>query len=196
MPNRTVMFCVAHSSAAVGAVNDAALLNEYTVSLRASLAAVRSLAGEVPVEFFDCGPIKNAKDYLAAKVAKVNACSPALVVEIHCNSSDFSNADYSEVIYHRNSVPGAEAASVVAASLAEGFTLGHHKHWQQRGARPNTEEHDKHLFYFLEKTNAPALIIEGVFISNDEQARWLVGGGQEAYGLLVAEGVRKYMRPR
>ncbi len=192
--NRTVMFCVAHSATNVGSRNDDLLLQEYMVSLRASLAAVRSLAGIVPVEFFDVGPIANQSEYLQAKAAKINSCKPSLAIELHCNSDKSGRASYGEVIHYPGSEIGHAAGTAIATAIATGLKLTHKKDWQQRGARANSVEKDKHMFYLLTETRVPVLIVEGFFISNHDQARWLVEGGQEAYGVMVADGVRDYIK--
>lgn len=191
MPNRPILFSVAHSSAAPGAEAKDQILTEYMVSLRASLAAVRNLAGDFAVEFLDVGALKQ-NEYDDAKIDAVNRCQPKLAIEIHCNAAA-TQASYGEVLHHRESLPGKEASSVIARTLAEGFTQGQHRMWLSRGARANTVEKDKHLMFFLERTKVPSIIIEGLFISNDEQAAWLANGGSEAYGLLVAEGVRRWL---
>ncbi len=191
MPNRPILFSVAHSSAASGVYAADELLSEYTVSKRASLAALRNLAGEVPVELLDVGPFPQSV-YDDLKVDAVNRCKPRLAIEIHCNGGP-PGASYGEVIHHRLSKPGAEAAAVVSRTIADGFQKGEHRLWRSHGGRPNTVEYDKHLMFFLERTDVPAIIVEGLFLSNPQQASWLARGGCEAYGLLVAEGVRRWL---
>jgi N-acetylmuramoyl-L-alanine amidase len=167
------------------------ILSEYMVSLRATLAAFRNLSGEVPVEMFDVGPFKHS-EYDDLKVEAVNRCKPKLAIEIHCNGGPPAR-NYGEVIYHRKSAEGMHAAQDIAQALKDGFSDRHK--WPNRGARVNTIAEDNHLMFFLERTNVPAVIVEGLFLSNLEQAAWLAGdGGCEAYGLLVAEGVRKWLK--
>ncbi len=192
MIDRPILFSVAHSSVDSPIAPDG-ILTEYMVSLRATLAAVRNLAGEVPVEMFDVGPFKRSQ-YDDLKVNAVNCCKPALAIEIHCNGGPPAR-NYGEVIYHRKSASGMNAAHAISKVLADGFANGHHKAWPSRGARQNTVAEDKHLMFFLELTHVPAVIVEGVFLSNPEQAAWLAGdGGCEAYGLLVAAGVRAWLK--
>lgn len=194
MPDRPIAFSVAHSSVASGArAPSNFILTEYEVSLRASLAAFQDLAGDFPCMLYDCGPFQ-AGSYDSMKVEAINGSKTRLAIEIHCNASDNPGASYGEVVHHKLSIPGMQAAAVIARTLGEGFKQGHHKMWRNRGARPNSIEQDKHLFFFLEKTTVPALIVEGLFISNPEQAAWLASdGGAEAYGYLVAEGVRRWL---
>lgn len=190
-----IVFSIAHSSASPGAKAKAILLDEYSVSLRASLAAFQDLCGDFPCMLYDCGPFPPAR-YADLKVAQMNASKAKLAVEIHCNASDNESASYSEVIHHAQSIPGIGAASAIATALSDGFR-GRHKMWRSRGARANTVQHDGHKMFFLERTMVPAVIVEGLFISHGEQAAWLASdGGAEAYGLLVAEGIRQWLGGR
>jgi N-acetylmuramoyl-L-alanine amidase len=193
MIDRPILFSVAHSSKASGARSPDGLLSEYMLSLRATLAAIRNLAGEIPVEFLDVGPLRPG-DYVTAKVNAVNRCAPALAVEIHANAAEKNpRANYGEVIHHRSSVEGKRAAALVCKALSAGYAKGNHQHWPVRGARANSIEKDRHPLFFLELTKVPAVIVEGVFLSNLEQAAWLQSdGGPEAYGLLVAAGLRRW----
>lgn len=198
MPHRPIVFSVAHSSAAKGAAFQSAPdaevhlgIDEYFVSKRASEAAYNALAGDFPCALFDCGPLAPS-DYDDAKVAAVNGLGARLAIELHCNASSNPGMRYSEVIYCAESLPGAEAAAVVARALAEGFQERHYL-WPQRGARANSVAQDGHKLFFLARTVVPAIVVEGLFISNPEQAAWLADGGAEAYGLLVAEGVRRWL---
>jgi hypothetical protein len=192
MPTRAIMFSVAHSSAARGARAQKIALDEYAVSRRASEAAFDVLAGDHACMLFDVGPF-GVSGYDDAKVAAVNGLMPRLAVEIHCNASNNAGANYGEVIHHKLSEPGAQAAAVIARTLSEGFRDSTHKIWRNRGARPNTVEQDGHKMFFLERTKAPAIIVEGLFISNEEQAAWLATGGDVVYGLLVAEGIKRWL---
>lgn len=161
-------------------------------SLRATLAAVRNLAGFVGVEMLDVGPLP-LKEYDDEKVNRINQCNPSLAIEIHCNGGP-PDRKYSEVIHHRNSAEGARAAEAIAGSIAKDFADKHGKSWPSRGARVNTVREDKHLMFFLERVKVPSVIVEGLFISNQEQAAWLSGdGGCEKYGLAVADGVRLWL---
>lgn len=182
----SILISVAHSSAAVGAVNSQGTLTEYYVSLRASEALWRSLSGEFECELYDCGPLKPA-DYSEKKIAKINSCHPQLAIELHCNAGP-PGAQYSEVIYASDKSPAKAAAIIIADSVGEGFAKGNHGKWPRHGARVD----DRDLF-FLQKTNVPSLIVEGLFISNDEQASWLATGGCESYGILVAAGIKRWL---
>lgn len=192
---KSVLISVAHSSVAPGAVNVMHTANEHLISLRASIAAFRTLTGTCSVELFDCGPL-TAREYSAAKVDRVNGCRPDLAVEIHLNAG---GGRYSEVIHHRSSAVGAAAASAIAGALADGlrprFSTAE---LETRGARPNSIEKDKHMFFFLERTVVSAVIVEGLFIDRESHVRWLLGAdggaaGAEVYGTIVAHGIKRWL---
>lgn len=187
---KTILISVAHSSKAVGASHPDKTPCEYEVSKRASMILFRHLAGEYAVELFDCGAL-SAQDYDDAKVARVNTCKPSLAIELHCNAATDQRANYSETIYARHSTAKA-AAEHIATALADGYTAEKLK-WRNRGAR----EDDRGLF-FLQRTIVPCVIVEGMFISNDEAKHWLVTGnsitGQEKYGTFVADGIKRWLK--
>jgi len=183
----SILISVAHSAKAQGAVCSDGTLTEYYVSLRASESCWRSLSGEFEVELYDAGPL-TLGEYAEKKVARVNQCRPDLAIEIHCNAGP-PGAQYSEVIYANDQSPARGAAIHITDALAAGFAKGHHKSWPKHGARAD----DRGLF-FLQKTSVPCLIVEGLFISNQEQANWLSTGGADAYGILVATGIKRWLR--
>lgn len=185
----SVLISVAHSSKSVGAVNVDSALTEYLVSLRASLACFRALAGEVAGELYDCGPLKQT-DYDDAKIARVNTCMPDLAIELHCNAGP-PGASYSEVIYASDASQARTPALLIADELKIGMASVPGVKSPSHGARSD----DRGLF-FLQKTKVPALIVEGLFISNPCQARWLANGGAEKYGVMVADGIKRWIKSR
>lgn len=195
-----VIISVAHSSVARGAHNKKINISEYDVSKKASLSCFQYLQdNEVPCVLFDVGPW-SADSYLIRKPQLVNAVAETsfsvfeghddaeLVVEIHCNGSDEESAKYNEVLYVSES--GKKAAESVCRSIANGFlSSGRHVNWPSRGAVKSVVG-----LAMLYKTKCPAIIAEGVFITNNEQAEWLKNGGSEAYGMLVAEGILNWKK--
>ncbi len=187
----SVLISVAHSAASVGAVNDKAMLQEYLVSQRASIACYRSLSGEFAVELFDVGKVASP-DYAKLKVDRVNTCKPALAVELHCNAGPEVRC-YSEVIFDNHESLAVIPGRLIAESLADGFKSAGFD-WPSRGARMNTVAEDGHRMFFLRDTHVPSLIIEGLFITHPLQAKWLVDTGAEEYGVLVANGIKRWLR--
>lgn len=183
----SVLISVAHSAKSVGAVSSDGTLTEYLVSLRASLACFRSLSGEFAVELLDCGPLKSS-EYDDAKLSRVNTCAPELALEIHCNAGP-PGAQYHEVIYASKSSPAKAPAEIIAQHLSKGLNSATGVYSPSHGARV-----DNRGLFFLQKTLVPALIIEGLFISNKEHALWLANGGAEQYGVMVAQGIKQWLK--
>ncbi len=183
-----IVLSVAHTKLAQGA-KTAGGLYEYEMSQRASRAAFDVLyTANIPAAMFEVGYFTRegcmpAKQLMPSRLA-------AMCVEIHFNASgENPKANYSEVIHHPASKAGAVCAMLVSASLSEGFTKGNHK-WGNHGPRP-----DGSLFFL--KGAQPAIIVEGLFGSNAEQAAFLeTSGGPEAYGMLVAEGLKSWWQKR
>lgn len=191
---RAVVLSVAHSHRARGSSNERFAVNEYDVSVRATDAALGVLRQrDCPVVVLDAGdnPVSRYDDI---KVEAINALNPSLAVEIHCNSNEDKRARYGEVIHHPRSPYGMRAAVTIGDELRD--ALGNTKHlWPWHGARAWALEKDVHRDFFLDRTNCPSVIVEGLFISNDEQAEWLASpGGAEAYGMLVGEGVALFLQ--
>lgn len=178
-----IVLSVAHTKLAAGA-KTANGLYEYDIGKVASRAAFESLyAASIPcalveVGYFTREGCMGVKQQLPTKFAK-------LAVEIHCNASaESAKANYAETIYHPKSLVGKSAAEAISVAMAKGFG-GSHK-WPSNPARG-----DASLFFL--KGPTPSVIVEGLFVSNPEQAAWLeANGGPEAYGLLVAEGLKSW----
>ena len=194
MSMRMVALSIAHSSGARGAINQKVGVDEYEVSARATEAAASVLrAAGIPYCVIDASDTKPSV-YAEFKTAAINRINPLLAVEIHCNSAKDGAANYGEVIHHPASVQGGIASWAISHRLRDTFAHSTHK-WPWRGAREWSEQKDGHRFFFLSRTNCPAAIIEGGFLSNDEQARWFKSpGGAETYGYMVGEGIADYFK--
>lgn len=187
-----IIISVAHTKLAPGARTSppegVEQVYEYDVSKRASRACFEALClAQVPAMLVEAGWF--TRD--GAMAPKQKVCAPAtMAVEIHFNASaENPRANYSEVIHHPKSKTGLACATEVSSALAAGFLAGNHK-WSNRGPRG-----DGGLFFL--KAPFPAVIVEGLFGSNAEQAAFLASsGGPESYGMLVAEGLKKWWSKR
>jgi len=184
-----ITLSVAHTKLAPGAVTvGPGHIYEYDVSKRASRAAFEALyLAQVPCMLLEAGFFTRE----GCMVPKQRACAGAsLGVEMHFNSTaEGPRADYCEVIHHPASAAGKAAAEAVAAALGAGFMADKHK-WPNHGARA-----DASLFFL--RSSFPGIIVEGMFGSNPEQAEFLESsGGPEAYGMLVAEGLKQWWSKR
>lgn len=184
----SAMIVVAHSSKSRGVSTLVANLDEYEVSKRASLAAMRNLMDDFETELFSIGAVLGGLAYMPRKVEKINGCAPAIALEIHCNGANNPKANYREVIYWPGSKRGKAAAEYIALALNIRFPS-----WPTCRARENAVASDLHWMYLLKNSKVPAVIVEGLFLSNPEQQQRMTQGGAEEYGLAVAEGVRNFL---
>lgn len=185
-----VLISVAHSKASQGAA--VAGETEWNFSIRASAACWAHLTSHgITSMLLECGDVPSPK-YVSVKMDTIAQVAPDLAVEIHLNAGP-SSANYGEVIYRLADESGKSAAEAIAHSLAGAFSLSHR--WPVKGARPNNKEQDGKMFFFLERTKASAVIVEGLFITNAEQREWLTSrNGAETYGYLVGAGIVQWMK--
>lgn len=186
---RAVVLSLAHSYRARGAANERYALNEFDVSVRATDAAAMVLRQHnCPVIVLDSADTPYPL-YAHVKTEAIRAINPSLAVEIHLNSSTDKRANYGEVIHRASDPVGLRAAVTISDHLRDALGASMHL-WPWHGAR----EDDRSLF-FLRDTNCPSVIVEGLFVSNDEQAAWLASpGGAEAYGALTGEGIALFLQ--
>lgn len=180
-----IVLSVCHTKLAYGATT-AHGLSEYEVGKKASRAAFELLhLAKIPCVLVEAGYFTR-EGAMAPKQRLIRDAT--LAVEIHCNANIDRSANYSEAIYHPASAPGKAAAEAIQAAVAAGMLAGNHGKWAVHKPRP-----DPGLFFL--KTKTPAVIVEGVFVSNVEQATFLESdGGPEAYGLIVAEGIKSWFQ--
>lgn len=178
-----IVLSVAHTKFAQGAVSHDKL-TEYEVSKTASRAAFEQLyTDQIPCALLELGRFSQID---SVKPKQRMPMTASMAVEMHCNANANTKANYAEVIYHPYAREGAACAEHITAALRKGFGASNHSAWKVKDPRA-----DGNLFFL--RGAAPAVIVEGVFISNVEQANWLrTNGGAEAYGLLVAEGLREW----
>lgn len=183
-----IVLSVAHTKRARGAHTSGGLY-EYEMSQRASRAAFDSLYDSgIPAAIFEVGYF--TREECMGPKQRMPSAFAQLAVEIHFNASDDARANYFEVIHHPSSTQGKKAANEVVLALASGYAAGHHVKWPNKGTRS-----DGSLFFL--KGPTPSVIVEGLFGSNAEQAAFLEStGGPEAYGLLVAEGLKTWWKKR
>ncbi len=115
------------------------------------------------------GEINKSDNYLAEQVAIANKAKYDLVVQIHFNAGGGTGT---ETLYKTTS--GKKYAEQVTKSLG--------KMYKQRGAKQRTD------LYWLNKTNAPAVLIETCFVdSKADTDKYL---SNKAYtAKLIAEGI-------
>lgn len=89
--------------------------------------------------------------------SEINKINPDIVIEVHLNSVDNDKVDGSEVLYWNTSTKGKNIASVIQKHLVLQLKLN------DRGLK-SIKLNDRGA-NLLRKTDAPAVIVEGFFIS-------------------------------
>jgi len=190
------MICIsiAHSSKFRGAANTLYGINEYEMSRQASRVCFEILADNgYACTLVDCGNL-NDTEYSIYKTKLINSMNPQpdLALEIHLNSSEDKSAHYGEVLYKETtkSYIAKTSADSICQYLKDGFT----KSINPLIYTDNGPIADERGLFFLDKIHCPSIIVEGLFISNNEQADWLKNNGAQAYGALIANGILNWLR--
>lgn len=108
---------------------------------------------------------------------KENVSGATCFISIHCNSSASRKAHGVEVLYHPSSVKGLKMAKIMQEQLvmATGLT--------DRGIKARTDLH------VLNRTKAPAILIETAFISNQNE-ELMLKNHPELFAGAIWEGIK------
>lgn len=111
---------------------------------------------------------------LKARVEIINQKKPVLAVSIHQNSYPDESIHGAQVFYYAHSKEGESAAKIIQETL--------------RGIDPENRRQAKanDTYYMLKKTEAPVVIVECGFLSNQQEAVRLC---DEEYQIQVAQAV-------
>lgn len=187
-----ILISVGHSEKAKGASNNSVGVYEYDLCKKiASSAAEVIKNSEFKCEFFDIG---NVFPYHQKKVDFVNKhLDLALAIEFHLNSYSGKTANYSSCFFMGNNKDMASLSECILGNIKSGCS-GHGWNNIKSVGLPSAGYNIKR-YWFITETKCPAMIVEPLFISNDEQAEWLnTAGACEAVGMIIAEGILKWMR--
>lgn len=175
-----VFLGVGHGGKDPGAVG---ILTEKTVNLEMALAC-RDVLTRHGVEVM-LSRDRDTDDSLQSRIKKCNNFNPDLAIDIHNNAG---GGDGFEVYYHFKGGKSLELAQNIESEIK---SIGQNS----RGCKIKINR-DADYFGFIRETNAPAVIVEGVFVDNpndteiadtiDEQRRF---GIAYAHGILKTLGV-------
>lgn len=157
MNMKTIMIDVGHSLSSCGARSHD--LNEFEYNSAIAVALHAELTSRVITSFVTSRPNSSIAD----GVAFINQLDPSLIVSLHCNAYQDEHAKGAEILYWHTSKKSELAASLVASNLRPIVNGLRGKHGtvaifnkKQRG------------YLFLRSTNAPAVIVEPGFITNQK----------------------------
>lgn len=122
---------------------------------------------------------KDENDNVNAEVKECNAYDPDLAVDIHNNSG---GGDGFEAFYYSG---GGKSKTLASNIEKEVKKIGQNS----RGIKTKTYN-GKDYFAFIRDTNAPAVILEGVFVDNKKDAAQAdTLAEQKAFGVAYAKGI-------
>lgn len=127
--------------------------------------------------------LKSSKvEDLKARVNLLNETKPVLAVSIHQNSYPEESVHGAQVFYFTHSTEGERAAKVLQNALLEIDPENH------RQAKAND------TYYMLKKTEAPTVIVECGFLSNQKEAEQLCDNAyQKQVAQAIAKGITDYI---
>lgn len=131
----------------------------------------------------DDGSIADSKvEDLKKRVAIINQEKPVLAVSIHQNSYQTESIHGAQVFYYTHSEEGEAAAKIIQETLLSVDSEN------TRSAKAND------TYYLLKKTEAPVVIVECGFLSNQAEADLLITEEyQQKMAEAIAGGIQKYI---
>jgi N-acetylmuramoyl-L-alanine amidase len=148
---------VGHKPSSAGACNQTYRICEYEFnsnlidSIRTSLVDAIDPDGGIEI-------IKVYRDTYRGLPFEINKLNPDFVVSFHCNAFN-KKASGTETLYYRSSKRGEQIADIFQNNMVRALGL------PNRGIKPKGSE--DRGGYLLRYTNAPAVLIEPIFIDND-----------------------------
>jgi len=169
-----------HGGRDPGAVGRKLGLQEKVVTLDIA----RTVSDRLKEKGFPVVMSRNEDRYvpLGQRVQRFNSAGVKLVVSIHINSARLGEASYMSAFVVRRGGNAERAANILLPLLVK--EMG----WPNGGVR----EAD---FYILQRTTAPAVLLENGFISNGDQELALSQPGtRERLAGAIAEGIEAYWK--
>ncbi len=122
---------------------------------------------------------------LSERAAIANEAKVALFISLHINASANDKANGFEVFHHPNSVSGGLLASLVHKAVLPVSSL------KDRGVKANGG------LYVLRTTNAPSILVELGFVSNEDDASLLKADKwKDKVVEAMASGIKNYCKER
>lgn len=176
---KKIALVVGHSSRSKGAYNEDMNIHEYDLNkIEAQLTSdLLEKRGYDPYMIF--------RDTYATLPKKINELECDIIISFHHNSFSDKSANGTETLYYHRSQAGKVLASDIHRYIVS--ALG----FKDRGIQPKTSEDDGG--YLLKYTNAPCVILEPCFMSNNEELKEFLGK-QARYINAVCDAIDEYFR--
>ena len=125
---------------------------------------------------------KDENDPLTDEIRECNAFNPDLAVDVHNNAG---KGDGFEVFYH---FKGGTSLTLAENIEAEVKAIGQNS----RGCKTRMNSSGRDYYGFIRETKCPAVICEGCFVDNAEDAQIAnTAEEQRAFGVAYAKGILK-----
>lgn len=118
------------------------------------------------------------------RIDLINSSDATLAISIHQNSFTQESIKGAQVFYHAQSDEGRKLALIIQEELKKTLQDGNH-----RKAKANDN------YFMLKKTTIPLVIVECGYLSNREEAEFLVNEkSQDKVALAICNGLLEYLR--
>lgn len=186
-----ILLSIGHSSRVRGVCNKKYNLYEYDLCKKIVYAANEWLVSrKVPTYILD---VQEKYPYGSYKISVVRSLNPQVALEFHLNGSPSEEANYSSCFWWNGNHKIGRLAAHILKNLQSGFKS---LSWGDTKSVPlPCEGYDIERYWFVTETKkVPSMILEPLFLTNNEQAAWLsMPGSCEAVGLMIAEGVWSWL---
>lgn len=174
---KKVFIGVGHGGSDPGAVG---YIVEKDINLKIALACEKHLK-KAGVEV-KMSRTKDENDPVDEEVKECNSFNPDVAVDIHNNAG---GGDGFEAYYHYKGGVSLELANNIEAEVK---SIGQNS----RGCKFKLNASGRDYFAFIRNTKAPAVILEGCFVDNKNDAAQLDTDAEcESFGIAYAEGILK-----
>jgi len=182
-----ILLSVAHSASAKGAYNPAYSVSEYELSqiMTSSCKSILDI-NQIPCDVLDVGKMR---PYMSYKLNYIRRVKPELAIEIHLNSGN-KNADYPMCVYYKNNALTKRCAQIILNNLKTGFEKQGWTKVRLLEVPTEIKGFDNSRYTFVTKTPCPSIIVEPLFISNNEQCKYLLShGALNSIGEMIGEAI-------
>lgn len=172
-----VAIVIGHRAGSPGAVNPKTGVSEFEYN--------EEVAQRVAEILHDQGmnPLIVYRQTYESLPEDINKLEPDFIISLHCNSFSNPSATGTETLYYHTSSRSRWLAGLVQGKVLSALNL------TDRGIKPKQSE--DRGGYLLRYTNAPCVICEPGFMSNDDDFNTLIDKREE-YAAALASAAKQY----
>lgn len=183
-----ILLSVAHSGAQKGYRNEKFGLSEYPLSQGITKSCAEYLkTNKEEIDVLDVGDMANYRTYKKKYINNLNA---EISIEIHLNSGA-KKAKYHSCFYYKNSQTAGRLSAIILNNLKTYFEPMGWGTVQSIGVPAPNWPNER--YGLILDTKPPVIIVEPLFLSNDEQALWVSEPkSTEILGEIIAKGILQW----